>query len=109
MRKSLFLFCFIAAVAAYPAGLRAQDAEAEPAPVTNCDSIFSCPSLLSNNLNSLGGGTRPLTAFAEIIPNSVEPVAAAATNIIGLIGEIGVQRRTYTPPIDLTEVLSAQY
>ena len=100
MRKSLFLFCFIAAVAAYPAGLRAQ--EAEPAPVTNCDGFLSCPS--TNILNSLGSGS-----FLDVLPNTVEPLAAAFTDIITVVGDIMEQRRTYTPPIDLTEVLSAQY
>lgn len=103
MRKNLFLLCFMAAVAASPAGLHAQ--EAEPAPVTNCDGFLSC------SLNSLGSGSFLdfIPNTLEVIPNTLEPIAAAATDIITVVGEIGAQRRTYTPPIDLTEVLSAQY
>ena len=83
MRKSLFLFCFIAAVAAYPAGLHAQE------------------------FVQAAGET--VTGIIDSGASAVESIFSVPADIISAFGAIIEQRRTYTPPIDLTEVLSAQY
>jgi len=76
----------------------------EAAPVTNeygfLSNFLSSPSILSNI--GTGSNTRfPATA--------VQVVGEVGTAAFSVLPEIMAARRSYTPPIDLTTLLTAQY
>jgi len=72
----------------------------ESAPVTNEYGFLSSPSILSNI--SIGSGTSFLVA-------AFQALGQVGTASVSALPEIMAARRSYTPPIDMTTVLSAQY
>jgi len=75
-------------------------ASAQEPPVTNEYGFLSSPSILSNI--SIGSGTSFLATAAQALGDF-------GTTAVSALPEILAGRRSYTPPIDMTTVLSAQY